>query len=510
MSQFDNESYRILAVDDELSILGLYEQILATPPRIVTEESSIQNGIPKQPCTGTPSFKVTCCNQGDQAVKAVKLALKEGSPFALAFVDLHMPPGPDGQWTAEQIQRLDPGINIILVTGYANTDKGQFNFKADFADKLLYLQKPFHRKEIIQFAIALGNKWQAEKELHKLHSKMESLVERRTGELVKANKQLKIEIDNRRQAQKALHMSEMNFRNMIKNNADGILIFDKNSIVRFMNPAAENIFGIREEQLVGQTFDHLVVPGRPIELDLISGDGSSTTAEMRVMQTEWEGETAYLASLRDITERKLMQLELQDNLDDLKQAVNGTIKAIASTVEMRDPYTSGHQQRVAILARAIAKEINISSDQAEGVFMASAIHDIGKISLPAEILSKPVKLSDIEVQMIQSHSQVGYDILKGIDFPWPIADIVLQHHERMDGSGYPHKLAGDEILLEARILGVADVVETMASHRPYRPSIGLDKALEEIVQNKTVLYDPQVVDACVKLFTAKGFELPNL
>jgi len=510
MSQLNIESYRILAVDDELPILRLYEQILSAAPRVVTEESPIQKGTTKQPFMRTPSFEVTCCNQGDQAVKAVKLALKEGSPFALAFVDLHMPPGPDGQWTAEQIQKLDPGINIIVVTGYANTDRGHLNFKGDFAGKLLYLQKPFHRKEIIQFATALGNKWQAEKELHKLHSGMESLVEQRTGELVEANKQLKIEIGNRRLVQKALQMSEMNFRNMIKNNADGILIFDKNSIVRFMNPAAENIFGIREEQLVGQTFDHLVVLGKPIELDLISGDGSSTTAEMRVMQTDWEGKTAYLASLRDITDRKLMQLELQDNLDDLKQAVNGTIKAIASTVEMRDPYTSGHQHRVASLARAIAKEINISSDQEEGVYMASAIHDIGKISLPAEILTKPVKLSHIEIQMIQAHSQVGYDILKGIDFPWPLAEIVLQHHERLDGSGYPHKLAGDKILLEARILGVADVVETMASHRPYRPSIGLDKALEEIAQNKTVLYDHQVVDACVKLFTEKGFELPIL
>ena len=510
MSQFENIPYRILAVDDELPILGLYEQILSTPPLVVADGPADRDQLRKQSLTESPVFEVTCCNQGDQAVEAVKLSLKEGNPFALAFLDLHMPPGPDGQWTAEQIQKLDPGISIILVTGYSTTDGSEFKFKSNFADKLLYLQKPFHRKEIVQFATALGNKWRAEKELRKLHSEMETLVEQRTGELVSANKQLKIEIENRRQAQKALHMSEMNFRNMIKNNADGILIFDENSIVRFMNPAAESIFGIRAEQLVGQTFDHLVVAGKPVELDLISGDGSSATAEMRVMETEWEGEPAYLASLRDITERKLMQQELQDNLDDLKQAVNGTIKAIALTVEMRDPYTSGHQHRVASLAKAIAKEINVSSDQAEGVYMASAIHDIGKISLPAEILSKPVKLSDIEVQMIQAHSQVGYDILKGIDFPWPIAQIVLQHHERMDGSGYPHKLAGDEILMEARILGVADVVETMASHRPYRPSIGLDKALEEIAQNKTVLYDPLVVDACVRLFADKGFELPSL
>jgi HD-GYP domain-containing protein (c-di-GMP phosphodiesterase class II) len=513
MSQFEEKPYRILAVDDELTILGLYEQILS--PHLVldnnsSEQNSEQNVVTKPVFLETPAFEVTCCNQGDQAVEAVRLSIKEGRPFALAFLDLHMPPGPDGQWTAAQIQNLDPGVNIILVTGYAASETGDLDFKTDFSDKTLYLQKPFHRQEIIQFATSLGHKWQAEKELRTLHAKMESLVEQRTAELLKANQQLQIEIDNRRKAQNALHMSEMNFRNMINNNADGILIFDNNSIVRFMNPAAENIFGIRAEQLVGQTFDHLVVPGKPIELDLISGDGSSATAEMRVMETEWEGQKAYLASLRDITERKLMQQELEINLDDLKQAVNGTIKAIASTVEIRDPYTSGHQHRVASLARAIAEQIKLSTDQAEGVYMAAAIHDIGKISLPAEILSKPVKLTDIEVQMIQTHSQVGFDILKGIDFPWPIADVVLQHHERMDGSGYPKHLAGGNILLEARILGVADVVETMASHRPYRPSIGLDKALEEIEQNKGLLYDPDVVAACLTLFADKDFEFPSL
>ena len=509
MSNFEPKPFRILAVDDELTILGLYEQILCPHP-VNKDNASKQSNPSNQPFLTTPNFKVTCCNQGDQAVEAVRLSLKEGYPYALAFLDLNMPPGPDGNWTAEQIHKLDPGVNIILVTGYSATDAEEVDLQLNFSDKLLYLQKPFHRQEIIQFATALGNKWQAEKELRNLHSEMESLVEQRTEELVKANKQLQIEVENRRTAQKALYMSEMNFRNMINNNADGIIIFDKNSIVRFMNPASENIFGIRAEQLVGQTFDHLIAPGNPIELDLISGDGNSATAEMRIMETEWEGEKTYLASLRDITDRKLMQLELQDNLNDLKQAVNGTITAIAATVEMRDPYTSGHQHRVASLARAIAGEIDISSDQAEGVYMAAAIHDIGKISLPAEILSKPVKLSDIEIQMIQAHSQVGYDILKNIDFPWPIAQIVLQHHERMDGSGYPHKLAGDEILLEARIVGVADVVETMASHRPYRPSIGLDKALEEIAHNKTVLYDRQVVDACLSLFSEKGYELPSL
>jgi putative nucleotidyltransferase with HDIG domain len=189
--------------------------------------------------------------------------------------------------------------------------------------------------------------------------------------------------------------------------------------------------------------------------------------------------------------------------------MDGTIRAMALAVEMRDPYTSGHQHRVAELAQAIAEEISLPAETIEGVYMAASIHDIGKISLPAEILSKPVKLTEIEMKMIQAHSKVGYDILKGIDFPWPIAQIVLQHHERMDGCGYPHGLGGNEILIESRIVGAADVVETMASHRPYRPAMGLDKALGEVSGNKGNLYDEQVVNACLKLFNEKGFQFSD-
>jgi putative nucleotidyltransferase with HDIG domain len=227
------------------------------------------------------------------------------------------------------------------------------------------------------------------------------------------------------------------------------------------------------------------------------------------METEWEGKKAYLASLRDITDRKRMQLRLQVSLDNLKEVMDGTIRAMALAVEMRDPYTSGHQHRVAQLAQAIAEEISLPADTIEGVYMAASIHDIGKISLPAEILSKPLKLTEIERKMIQAHSKVGYDILNGVDFSWPIAQIVLQHHERMDGSGYPHGLGGKEVLMEARIVGVADVVETMASHRPYRPAMGLDRALAEVLKNKGRLYDEKVVNACLILFNEKGFEFPE-
>jgi len=387
MSETDNNQFRILVVDDDSTILDLYQRILN----------------PAIPLPFLPNFEVTCCRQGDEAVNKVKLSTEESAPYAVAFLDLNMPPGPDGQWTAEQMQRLDPCINIVVVTGYRTTPSGAVVNKAKISDKLLYLQKPFHHQEIVQFATALSAKWKAERQLLALHSDLEALVEKRTAELVQSNKLLKIEIDN----------------------------------------------------------------------------------------------------------RKRMQLEIQHNFENLKKVMNSTVQAITTTIEKRDPYTSGHQQRVANLSRAIAREIGFSENEIEGIYIAAAIHDIGKISLPAEILSKPVQLSDIEISLIQAHSQTGYDILKGIKFPWPIAEIVLQHHERLDGSGYPRGFAGDDILMAARIIGVADVVETMASHRPYRPSMGIDKALEEVTQNKGVLYEPLVVDACLKIFNNKEFQLPS-
>jgi putative two-component system response regulator len=196
---------------------------------------------------------------------------------------------------------------------------------------------------------------------------------------------------------------------------------------------------------------------------------------------------------------------LQDSMEKLGKALEGSILTIASIVETRDPYTAGHQQRVADLACAIAKEMGLPDDQIYGIRMGGVIHDLGKISIPAEILSKPGRITEIEFDLIKTHPRAGYDILKTNEFPWPIAQMVLQHHERMNGSGYPAGLSGEGILLESRILGVADVVEAMASHRPYRPALGTDKALKEISSNKGSLYDSEVVEACLKLFKEKKF-----
>jgi hypothetical protein len=205
-------------------------------------------------------------------------------------------------------------------------------------------------------------------------------------------------------------------------------------------------------------------------------------------------------------ERKKAEALLQRNYQQLRDNFIATVNSLATTIEMKDLYTAGHQRRVTLLACAIAEELGLSEEQFDGLRMAGLIHDLGKINVPSEILCKPGQISEIETSMIRDHPKVCHDLLKHIDLPWPVAPIVLQHHERLDGSGYPQGLKGDEIMLEARILAVADVVEAMASHRPYRPAHSIGSALEEILHNKNTLYDPEVVDACLRLFYDKDFK----
>ena len=227
------------------------------------------------------------------------------------------------------------------------------------------------------------------------------------------------------------------------------------------------------------------------EIDLLEEMAADLAFGVLTMHTRHERDLALLKNQQQL-------VQLQNNLED-------TVKAIATIVEMRDPYTAGHQVRVADLAVAIAKQMELPNEQIHAIHLAGMVHDVGKIKVPAEILSKPGRINDLELGLIKVHAQAGYDILKGIDFPWPIAQMVLQHHERFDGSGYPQGLKGDDILLEARILSVADVVEAMSSHRPYRPGLGNDAAMEEITKNRGKFYDPQVVDACLALFREQHY-----
>ena len=235
-------------------------------------------------------------------------------------------------------------------------------------------------------------------------------------------------------------------------------------------------------------------------------DGSVVPVEVHARIVGGKNDKLILSVTHDITERKKAEAELTESYATLKKTLKDAIKTMAKIVEMRDPYTAGHQQRVTQLAVAIARELNFNEQLIEQFWMAAIVHDIGKIYVPSDILHKPGKLTDIELSLIKTHPQGGYDIVKGMELPYVIAQAILQHHERLNGSGYPHGLKDKDIIIEAKIIAVADVVEAMASHRPYRPALGIDKALEEIRQNKGILYDTKVVEACVKLFEEKGFK----
>jgi len=262
--------------------------------------------------------------------------------------------------------------------------------------------------------------------------------------------------------------------------------------------------GIKLTEIIRAQYDQDVIIMTGYTKDLIYVDAIAKGG-IDFIQKPINIEEVAIRIKRVFRERRL-RFELNKALQQQQQIMEGLILTLSSTVEVRDPYTSGHQKRVAALACSIAEDMDISEDRINAIRMAGAIHDLGKIAIPSEILSKPGRLSEIEFNLLKTHPQVGFDILKDINFPLPIAQIVYQHYERIDGSGYPQGLKGDKILLEARIMVVADVAEAMASHRPYRPALGIDKALEEISKNRGTIYDTDAANACLKVFREKGFK----
>jgi PAS domain S-box-containing protein/putative nucleotidyltransferase with HDIG domain len=363
--------------------------------------------------------------------------------------------------------------------------------------------------------------------------------------------------------EKALQKSEEKLKTILDNINDVVFQLSPMGIIEYISPKVQELYGYKAEELIGK---HLkittpmsqvpkalkilksTVSGKTVknfEIEQIDSNGKIFYMEINVTPVKKNGKViAVQGVMRDITERKrvnemlqqahqklerrveertadlsktnaLLKKEIterkraeedrQKSFEKLRRSLESTVSALASALEMRDPYTAGHQKRATELACAIAEEMGLPEEQIAGIRMAGLIHDIGKINIPAEILSKPGSLKEIEYSLFKNHPQIGHDIVKGIEFPWPVAQILLQHHERMDGSGYPQGLAGKEIILEARILAVADIVEAIASHRPYRPGRGAGDALEEIIHDKGLLYDPEVVDACLRVFYEKGF-----
>jgi PAS domain S-box-containing protein/putative nucleotidyltransferase with HDIG domain len=327
------------------------------------------------------------------------------------------------------------------------------------------------------------------------------------------------DITERRRTELALRESEERYRQIIETAEEGVIVVDLDFKTVFANDKMAEMLGYDLGDLLRSHFADLsgeeglkvITQGRErwrqgireqFDFKFRRRDGSALWSIVRVAPIfEKDGSFGgVLAMVTDITERKRAEEDVKETLEKLRTTLEGTVKALAATAEMRDPYTAGHQQRVAELATAIAEEMGLPAEQVEGIRVAATLHDLGKIYVPAEILNKPGKITDVETSIIRVHPEVGHEILSAIDFPWPVASIVLQHHERLDGSGYPLGLSDGDILLESRILAVADVAEAMASHRPYRPALGIDRALEEINQNSGRLYDTSVVEACLKVF----------
>lgn len=337
------------------------------------------------------------------------------------------------------------------------------------------------------------------------------------------------------QVEARLAKSERTLATTLDSIAEAVVSADAAGAVTFVNPAAAELLGMDASEARGRQVLGLFTVLDPetreqvTELEEICGIGvGNAGCEDMLLVTPsgvevpvslsvspiWDGEggsgargalAGRVVVIRNVSAKKRAEAELKASVQALGTAFRQTVRALSSMAEKRDPYTAGHQQRVGRLACAMGREMGLDADRLEGLEVSGTLHDVGKVYVPAEILAKPAKLSHMEMGIMKSHSEVGFEILKEVAFPWPVARTVLEHHERLDGSGYPGGLKGQDICLEARILAVADVVEAMSSHRPYRASLGLEQALAEITGHRGTRYDPEAVDACLRLFAERGF-----
>jgi PAS domain S-box-containing protein len=438
---------------------------------VVEDESLVAKDIHNM-LRGQGYEVVGVLSTGEEALRV----MPEAKPD-LVLMDIVLKGEMDGIAAAERIWE-DHSVPVIYLTAYA--DETTLS-RAKITEPFGYILKPFDEREL-----------QTTIEMAFFKAKMD----------------------------KTLREREEWLSTVLRSIGDGVIAADTEGRVTFLNPLAERLTGRERSEVMGRPLAEIL----PFRLDEVADAvfGQALRTEESLL-TDKAGQTlpieqtispirgrrhdtkGHVLVFRDITRRKQAEAEAEKSRIRLQKALAGTIQAMAMTIEMRDPYTAGHQRRVSKLSCAIGAKMGLLPEKIEGIRMAGDIHDVGKIYVPAEILSKPGQLTEIEFSIIRTHAQVGYDILKSVEFPWPIAQIVYQHHERLDGSGYPNALKGGGILLEARIVCVADVVEAMSSHRPYRPAHGIEMALEEISQFRGRRYDPEVVEACLALFRLDGF-----
>ena len=434
--------------------------------RIVIVEDSAVLSLELQTRLGEEGFLVVgAYNNGEDAIREIKAVNPQ-----LVLMDIKLKGPVNGIETAALIkERFE--IPVVFTTAYYDDSTIEL-VKSSDSDG--YIIKPYNYKELFTIIELTIKKYQLQKDIkisekryHKLfeNSRDPIFIMNGQGNLIDANK---------------------TFLKMFKFGLNDLQGFNLENLFTDKKEFAEAITELIRTGSI-EDFEAVLKTKNGAELVCLT---SASKIEYNTMQTE-----EYQGIIRDITHHKLTEKELFMSNLRLEKAIYGIVTVTANTLEMRDPYTAGHQRRVALIAKAIAEEMSLEVREIEGIQLAGEIHDIGKISIPAELLSKPNRLTDNEFSLIKSHAQVGYLLLKEIEFPWPLADIIYQHHERINGSGYPLGLEGDNIVLEAKILTVADVVEAMGSHRPYRPAIGLDKAISEINDNSENLYDGDVVTA---------------
>jgi PAS domain S-box-containing protein/putative nucleotidyltransferase with HDIG domain len=439
----------------------------------------------------------------------MKAALESAGrqPFDLALLDLSLRDG-CGLEVVEPLAEMCPDAPVVVLTGFASTDSAITSLRKGVFD---FLRKPAEPEDLLRT--------------------IERALEHRN--LQKEKEQLR----------KELTVSQERYQFLVQSSPDIIYTLDAQGRFSFISDAARALLGREPASLLGRSYAQIIsrqdrelarflfnerrsVPRRPGGIELHLQPSTTAGEELPSLVVELRAKGLYdrpvscpdkvflgsYGAARDVTgqkraeaQRQASDTQLQQTLQKLRRAMGATIRAITSTVEARDPYTAGHQQRVANLARAIGTEMGLGESDVDGLRMAGSLHDLGKINIPAEILSKPGHISEIEFNLIKTHSQIGYEILKDIEFAWPVAEIVYQHHEKMDGSGYPRGLKDGQIILPARIIAVSDVVEAVASHRPYRPALGVDCALQQITEKKGIHFDPQVVEACLRVFQEKGF-----